>query len=74
MAISLPVKSKPNFISFNALAPKHNRIDKKMSIHTTTRSSKNYCPKIVTPEREVPGITTEPERYRLKGLFYKTVH
>lgn len=58
IVISIPIKANPNFISFNALAPNIIGIDIKneYSAAIWREVLNNIPPRIVDPEREVPGI------------------
>ncbi|KAF5045015.1 hypothetical protein DSECCO2_485670 [anaerobic digester metagenome] len=57
-AISVPVKHKPNLTSFNALAPNITGIERKNEYSAATYLDvpRMIAPRIVAPEREVPGI------------------
>ena len=58
IAISLPEKSNPNLTSFSALAPNITGIDRKNenSAAIDRDAPSIMAPRIVAPEREVPGI------------------
>ncbi len=56
--ISVPVKSKPNFTSFKRLAPNITGIPrKKLNSAAMGRvRPRSIAPRMVAPDREVPGI------------------
>jgi hypothetical protein len=58
MAASIPVKLKPNLTNFNALAPNITGIDRKKEYSAAMYREvpSIMAPKIVAPERDVPGI------------------
>lgn len=58
MPISIPVKLKPNLKSLRKLAPNIIGIERKneYSVATKREVPIRIAPKIVAPEREVPGI------------------
>lgn len=58
IATSIPVKLKPNLSSFKALAPNITGIDKKneYSAAIYLEVPSKMAPRIVTPDRDVPGI------------------
>ena len=68
---SAPVRAKPNFTSFNKLAPNMTgiAIKKLNSAPMYLEQPKINAPKIVAPEREVPGIREAPETSQSKMLF-----
>ena len=59
MIISTLVKSNPNFMSFNALAPNIIGMDRKKEYYIANDrdAPSNIAPSIVVPERDVPGIS-----------------
>ena len=56
--ISIPLKLKPNLSSFRALAPNITGIDRKKenSAAMWRDAPSRIAPKMVAPERDVPGI------------------
>ena len=73
IAISVPVKAKPNFTSFNRLAPNITGIPKKKlnSAAKGRESPRSIAPKIVAPEREVPGIRANTWNAPIKKAMEK---
>ena len=59
------VKTKPNFKSFNKLAPAITGIARKNvnSAATSLEVPSKIAPNMVAPEREVPGIKARTSRY-----------
>lgn len=71
IAISNPVQEKPNFTNFRALAPSITGIAKKKvnSAATKREAPNSKAVIIVTPEREVPGMSANSWNTPIKNAI-----